>query len=497
MSVYRTSWITAKEQTLQSTSYTSWLCIFFIFSFFSDFSVYPWCDASLSLTWDVTMRLFKFRFFPMWNVKCGSIRSYSPCNPKQPGNNFTEAPMNSSMLPCTGSGRQQLSSGQSCFPLSPSETIPVGAPTYYHNCSVQQQQYQQYQQQQLLFRQPPLFPPSENWIPDGGTCVSHPVLRQQSFPTSQYVPQGAVSFEYHSSVPSTSFEISPSSPRPQVQALDLVHRRNSGMGMLVHQKSDRSDPLPLVVSTKNLLHRVCFHSLSLDRVLKILKVDPAAAANAASVDFRQKRWEWSPRERIMVARFQRAQAPYKYPLHLVFASTARISRNPSNSSASIEEATGDSFFVARNRKLDDCVLIAQILLRSAPNVLLSLDGSSRASSLAILLKEWSERCSHDPTLLHHCLGLIEKLVSINPALVHQTDRHNSSALHVVCQNSAPLILVRAVYSLNPLSLSLRNLHGHTPLQISQHRMGIGSMINQERVVNFLQERFDAAQGCEI
>lgn len=126
---------------------------------------------------------------------------------------------------------------------------------------------------------------------------------------------------------------------------------------------------------------------------------------------------------------------------------------------------------ARRLGQGDCVRILRRLIRSAPKVLLSSDGSTDARSLAILIKELSDECSRNSELLQGCLSIVGLLLAMDPSMALRKDRQESTPLYYLTQHRAPLDLVLAMHYLNQSTSGAMNLHRDTPLDASRRRIG--------------------------
>jgi hypothetical protein len=242
---------------------------------------------------------------------------------------------------------------------------------------------------------------------------------------------------------------------------------------VVEVPSSLDDPIPLFTSTKNLLHRVCFHGLGADRVERVLMMDPAAANRGETVRYRAATFTWCFKEKKMVQRTNVFKAPYRYPLHLFIKSMVRKAKAGSDDRRLAEA---------------DCLRILQHLILSGPKILLSSDGSAQASSLAILIKEMSVECSQNSGLLRGCLSIVDRMVAMDPSIALRKDRQGNTPLHYAVQHGAPLDLVRGLHDLNPTAVGTMNHHGATPLDAARRRTG--NMREQDEIVDFLQDRFD-------
>jgi hypothetical protein len=238
-------------------------------------------------------------------------------------------------------------------------------------------------------------------------------------------------------------------------------------------QSSREDPLPVFVSTKNLLHRVCFFGMGEERIDKILKVDPGAANRIEEVVYETTTLSWNPKDARLVRQPRTIKAPYQYPLHLLIASVARSSKAGSSTT---------KFNMNEHKRT------IVHLIHASPGVLQRSDGTTKASSLAILVKEWSSRCSKNNSMVDCCLTIMDTMLSLEPSLAYRSDRQGSTPLHHAVQHCAPLTLLQAVYLMNPSALTRVNMHGVTPLDVAQRRTR--SVNEQESVVDFLKNRFD-------
>ena len=135
------------------------------------------------------------------------------------------------------------------------------------------------------------------------------------------------------------------------------------------------------------------------------------------------------------------------------------------------------------------------LIHASPGILRSSDGTTQASSLAILIKEWSSRCFKNNNMVDCCLTIIDTMLSLEPSLAKRSDRQGSTPLHHAVQQCAPLALLQAVYLLDPSALTRTNMHGVTPLDVAQRRTR--SEKEQEGVVLFLKNRFDELHAEDL
>jgi hypothetical protein len=243
-------------------------------------------------------------------------------------------------------------------------------------------------------------------------------------------------------------------------------------------RSSREDPLPVFVSTKNLLHRVCFFGMGEERIDKILKVDPGAANRMEEVVYKTSSLSWSPKDATgypgrLVRQHRTIKAPYQYPLHLLIAHVARNFK---------AESSPTKFNMKEHKRT------IAYLIHASPGVLQSSDGTTKASSLGILVKEWSSQCSKNNSMIDCCLTIMDTMLSLEPSLAYRSDRQGSTPLHHAVQHCAPLTLLQAVYLMNPSALTRMNMHGVTPLDVAQRRTR--SVNEQESVVDFLKNRFD-------
>lgn len=236
-------------------------------------------------------------------------------------------------------------------------------------------------------------------------------------------------------------------------------------------RSSREDPLPVFVSTQNLLHRVCFFGMGGERISMILKVDPGAAARIETVVYQASTLTWSPNDASLVPQPRTVKAPYRYPLHLFIASVARKSKAGS--------------MKANMKELERTIVQ---LIRANPGILQTTDGTTKASSIAILIKEWSSRCFQNDRMVDCCLTILDTMLSLEPSLAHRSDRQVNTPLHYAVQQYAPLTLIQAVYLMDPSALTRINMHGVTPLDVVQRRTRI--VKEQEGVIEFLKNRFD-------
>jgi hypothetical protein len=236
-------------------------------------------------------------------------------------------------------------------------------------------------------------------------------------------------------------------------------------------RSSREDPLPVFVSTQNLLHRVCFFGLGEDRMGTILKIDPGAAMRMETVLYKTSTRAWSHKDASLVPQSRTAKAPYQYPLHLCIASVARkLKTGITKSNVKEHERT-----------------IVQ-LIHASSGILRTSDGTTKASSLAILIKEWSGRCFKNDDMVDCCLTIMDVMLSLEPSLAHRRDRQGTALLHHAVQQHAPLSLVQAVYLMDPSALTRMNMRGATPLDVALRRAR--SDTEHEGVVDFLKKRFD-------
>jgi hypothetical protein len=236
-------------------------------------------------------------------------------------------------------------------------------------------------------------------------------------------------------------------------------------------RSSREDPLPVFVSTQNLLHRVCFFGMGEERISTILKVDPGAAARMETVHYMTSTRAWSPKDTNLVPQPRTVKAPYRYPLHLFIASVSRKSKAGSMKS---------------NMKEHEQTIVQ--LIHANPGILRTSDGTTKATSIAILIKEWSSRCFQNDRMVDCCLTIMDTMLSLEPSLAHRSDRQGNTPLHYAVQQYAPLTLIQAVYLMDPSALTRINMHGVTPLDVAQRRTRI--VKEQEGVIEFLKNRFD-------
>jgi hypothetical protein len=236
-------------------------------------------------------------------------------------------------------------------------------------------------------------------------------------------------------------------------------------------RSSCEDPLPVFVSTQNLLHRACFFGMGEERVSMILKVDPGAANRMETVVYKTSTLTRSLKDASLVPQPRTVKAPYRYPLHLRIASVARKSKAGSTKC---------------NMKEHERTIV--YLIHASHGILRSSDGTTKASSLAILIKEWSSRCFKNSNMVDSCLTIMDTMLSFEPSLAHRSDRQGSTPLHHAVQQYAPLTLLQAVYLMDPSALTRMNMHGVTPLDVAQRRTR--SDKEHEDVVDFLKYRFD-------
>jgi hypothetical protein len=128
------------------------------------------------------------------------------------------------------------------------------------------------------------------------------------------------------------------------------------------------------------------------------------------------------------------------------------------------------------------------LIHASPGILRTSDGTTKASSLAILIKEWSDRCFKSDNMVDICLTIMDVMLSLEPSLARRRDRQGTTLLHHAVQQYAPLTLVQAVYLMDPSALTRMNMRGVTPLDVALRRTR--SEKEHEGVVGFLKKRFD-------
>jgi len=217
--------------------------------------------------------------------------------------------------------------------------------------------------------------------------------------------------------------------------------------------SHRPMPLSAAKNSGNLLHRLCAigkvtqksppvegtekEALLLTAIRGVLEKDPTAISRPHDVYV--NRSVWNPHANAMQRK--RVKSAFRYPIHLAIAEGSL----PRNALLLLLEQAKKLRQPQQHSEIGFC------------DVLAIRDGPMLETPLLLLIRK-----SYD-------VGLIDDVLLARPVGARERDRQDNTPVHLACQYRSPVVVVRHLCILHPEALSLINIHGETPLEISQRR----------------------------
>ena len=226
---------------------------------------------------------------------------------------------------------------------------------------------------------------------------------------------------------------------PSLALTDLIQLNLRGMGhhhSVLERPETHFQPL---ASGFDALHRACCNpKVSCSEIEILIRRDPFAASRSAVL--RSVKAVYSPI--LQRSTNKVVKEPYTYPLNLAIVNKASSQ-------------------------------VIELLIDAAPEILATKDGSLQETPLALFLK-------YHP----HDVSTFDKMLLDCPYSSGIKDRQDNTLAHIGARQGVAVEMMRHITILYPDSLTARNFHGLTPIELAQQRTSTSS----EAIAQFLWEQ---------